>query len=117
MKEYKYKGETFQLDDSARGYVAVTYENLTGYVGVNLGTRATDEKPFVWYTAHEVGGDNVATSDGLRFGIISHDASFEANLDALCGQLLLDFRAEEKAKAGGHEKHRAEMHDAVKDLP
>ena len=37
VKEYKYKGETFQLDDSKGCYVAATYKHLTGYVGVNLG--------------------------------------------------------------------------------
>ena len=117
MKEYKYKGETFQLDHSEKGYVAVTYENLTGYVGVNLGRKATDEKPYAWYAAHEIGGSECVTPDGLKFGIISPEASFEANLDALCAQLLLDFRAEEKAKELDHEKHRAEMHDAVRSLP
>ena len=48
VKEYKYKGETFQLDDSKGCYVAVTYKHLTGYVGVNLGRKATAQHPYAW---------------------------------------------------------------------
>ena len=33
MKKYKYKEETFKLDDSKGCYVEVTYEGLTGYFG------------------------------------------------------------------------------------
>ena len=53
MKEYKYQGETFQLDDSKGCYVEVTYKYLTGYLGVNLGARATDQNPYVWEHGQE----------------------------------------------------------------
>ena len=33
MKEYKYKGEAFQLDDSKGCYVAVTYKHLDRVCG------------------------------------------------------------------------------------
>ena len=47
-KEYKYKGETFQLDESKGCYVAVTYKHLTGYGGVNLGKKASPKNPYAW---------------------------------------------------------------------
>ena len=37
MKEYKYKSDTFELDDSKGCYIEVTYKGQKGYVGVNLG--------------------------------------------------------------------------------
>ena len=33
MRDYKYKGETFKLDDSNGCYVKVTYKDLTGSFG------------------------------------------------------------------------------------
>ena len=50
VKEYKHKGETFQLDDSKGCYAKVTYKHLTGYVGVNLGDRPSDQYPYAWTT-------------------------------------------------------------------
>ena len=117
MREYKHQGETFQLDDSKGCYVTVTYKHLTGYVGVNLGKKASPQNPYAWYTAREIGGADCVTPDGLKFGIVDpKGASFQANLNALCVQLLLDFRTEEAAKAAPA-KYCAELHDAVKNLP
>ena len=114
VKEYKYKGETFQLDDSKGCYVAVTYKHLTGYVGVNLGNQATDQSPYVWDTGKNV--QNHVTSNGLKLGN-SNGPSFEANLDALCATLLREFRTEEAAKTFYPAKYCAEIHDGVKNLP
>ena len=69
MREYKHQGETFQLDDSKGCYVTVTYKHLTGYVGVNLGKKASPQNPYAWYTAREIGGADCVTPDGLKFGI------------------------------------------------
>ena len=110
VKEYKYQGETFQLDDSKGCYVAVTYKHLTGYVGVRLGLlgkKATDQEPYGWLT-----DSKQVTSEGLKFGNVN-GPSFEANLDALCAALLSEFRAEEAAKAFDPEKYCAELHAAV----
>ena len=66
VKEDKYKGETFQLDDSKGCYVAVTYKHLTGYVGVNLGLigeKSTDQKPYAWYIDKKL-----VTPEGLKTG-------------------------------------------------
>ena len=114
VKEYKYEGETFQLDDSKGCYAAVTYKHLTGYVGVNLGNQGTDKNPYVWYTDKRT--ERYVTPDGLKYGN-SSGACFEANLDALCAQLVRDFSTEEAAKAFDPEKYCAELHDAVKNLP
>ena len=117
-KEYKYKGETFQLDDSKGCYVEVTYKHLTGYVGVNLGDQATDKNPYAWGIPKEH-----VTSSGLKSGRVAN-ASFESNLDALCARLLRTFRAEEARKAveEAHKafdpaKYCAGLHDGVKNLP
>ena len=118
VKEYKCEGKTFQLDDSKGCYVAVTYEHLTGHVGVNLGDRGTDEHPYTWHTERALANpaSDCVTPDGLKFGIIT-GASFKTNLDALCAQLLLDFRSQEARKAFDPAKYCAELHDAVKNLP
>ena len=110
-KEYKYKGETFQLDESKGCYVEVTYKHLTGYVGVNLRKNATGQSPYAW----GISKGNI-TSSGLKSGS-SSGASFEANLDALCAHLLHAFRTEEAHKAFDPAKYCAELHDAVKNLP
>ena len=109
--EYKYKGETFQLDDSKGCYVAVTYKHLTGYVGVNLRSNATDQNPYAW----DIGKGNT-TPNGMKSGN-SNGRSFKVNLDALCGRLLRDFRTAEAAKMFDHKKYCAELHDGVKNLP
>ena len=114
VTEYKYKGETFQLDDSKGCYVAVTYKYLTGYLGVNLGPKATDQSPYAWYTGKTA--ERFATPNGMKSGN-SNGRSFKVNLDALCDQLLRDFRTAEAAKMFDQKKYCAELHDGVKNLP
>ncbi len=114
MKAYKYQDETFQLDDSKGCYVQVTYKYLTGYLGVNLAARATDQNPYVWDTDKRP--EFYVTLDGLKYGF-SSGVTFEENLDALCRRLLQDFRLEEAAKKFDRKKYCAELHDRVKNLP
>ena len=117
MKEYKYQGETFQLDDSKGCYVTVTYKHLKGHVGVNLTNEATDENPYVWGTEKYFGNSAAyVTPDGLKGGNPG-SPSFESNRDALCNQLLHEFRTEEEAKTFDPAKYCEELHDAVKNLP
>ena len=114
MKEYKYGSKTFQLNDSEGCYVTVTYERLTGYVGVNLGLfgeKPTSENPYVWYIDKKY-----VTPDGLKLGN-SNGASFKENLDALCAELLRKFRTEEASKVFDSAKYCEKLHDAVKNLP
>ena len=114
MREYKYKEETFQLDDSSGCYVKATYKNLTGYVGVNIGVNATDQNPYVWYTDKRI--ENYVTPEGLKFGN-GNGPSFESNLDALCDSLLREFHTQEAAKAFNRAKYCEELSEAVKNLP
>ena len=67
-----------------------------------------------WYTDKRT--EKYVTPDGLKLGN-SNGACFEANLDALCAQLVREFSTEEAAKAFDPEKYCAELHDAVKNLP
>ena len=111
MKEYKYEGETFQLDDSKGCYVEVTYKSLTGCVGVNISDTATDKNPFSWW--HE--RNKFATPDGMTNG--NSSPSFEAARDQLCTNLLRIFRTQEAAKTFDRAKYCEELHEAVKNLP
>ena len=102
VKEYKYKGETFQLDASKGCFVEVTYKHLTGHVEVNTGNNRSDQAPYSW---------NVDGSG--ESGIYS----FKEALDSLCARLLTNFRTEEAAKVFDPAKYCAELHDAVENLP
>ena len=106
MKEYKYKGETFQLDDSKGCYATVTYKDLTGYVGVNLtGKFASDQYPYASSTAK-----TSVTPEGVVGGI---HPSFKDGLDSLCAELLRI----EATKTFDPAKYCEELHNAVKNLP
>ena len=102
VKEYKYKGETFQLDASKGCYVAVTYKHLTGHVEVNTRNNRSDQAPYRWNV-------NNGRSGGGNF--------FKETLDTLCARLLSKFRTEEAHKAFDPAKYCAELPDAVKNLP
>ena len=111
MRDYKYKGETFNLDDSNGCYVEVTYKNLTGYIGVNIGKDRGTERPYVWYA-----NKGYVTPAGLTAGN-SSGTSFEDNLKPLCDYLLRTFRTEEATKWFNAEESCNKLHDAVKNLP
>ena len=111
MRDYKNKGETFKLDDSNSYYVEVTYKNLTGYIGVNIGRDRGPERPYIWHT-----NKLYVTPAGLTAGN-SSGISFEDNLKHLCVNLVSTFRTEESAKAFDAEKSCENLHDAVNNLP
>lgn len=111
MKIYKYRGETFELDDSQGCYVEVTYKTVKGWVGVNLADTATDESPYSWYT-----NQGVVTPAGLKAGN-SHGSSFESNLEALCARLVEDYRTAEAAKMLNRDKYCQTLHEFMKQLP
>ena len=114
MKDYQHEGETFKLDDSKGCYVKVIYNDITGYIGVNIGVNATDQNPYLWYTNKRI--ENYVTPEGLKIGN-SNGASFESNLDALCEQLLREFQTQEATKTFSHAKYCEELSEAVKNLP
>ena len=106
IKEYKYQGETFQLDDSEGCYVTVTYKHLKGHAGVNIGSNASTLHPFAWHT-----GVGRVTPDGVQPGTsclqpgTSLDDFFNEHRDSLCADLLRIIRAEEASKAFEPEKY------------
>ena len=111
MRDYKYEGETFKLDDSNGCYVEATYKDLKGYIGVNIGNDRGAERPYVWYT-----NKVYVTPDGLTTGN-SSGVSFRGNLNSLCGHLLKTFRTEAAAKTFNAEESCRKLHDDVKNLP
>ena len=102
VKEYKYQGETFLLDDSNGCYVEVTYKGLKGVVSVNIGDNRSEQSPYSW---------NIDGSG--RSGMYS----FKETLDSLCDQLLRKFRAAEAAAAFDPKLYCEVLHDGVKNLP
>ena len=110
MRDYKYKGETFKLDDSNGCYVKVTYKDLTGSFGVNISGNATDQRPYFYWE-----DESYATPDGMRSGDPS--SSFEDARDRTFDVLLKKCRTQEAAKTFDRAKYCKELHDAVKNLP
>ena len=111
MKDYKFEGEVFQLDDSKGCYVEVSYRYLKGYVGVNLGKEASDQYPFIWWLDAEP-----VTREGLKYGNPDGD-SVESNLRALCNQLIRKYRIEEANRQFDREKYCNQLHETIRNLP
>ena len=111
MRDYKYKGEMFKLDDSKGCYVEVTYKGLTGYVGVNIGNNRGDVHPYVWFR-----DKGFVTPDGMTNGN-SNGTSLEDNLIAMCRSLLRSVQTEEAAAAFNAEESCEKLHKAVNNLP
>ena len=72
-EEYKFEGETFELDDSKGCYIEVSYKGLVGYVGVYL--QGTAEQPYCWWAENAT----FVTADGLTNGNAT-GADIESNL-------------------------------------
>ena len=101
MKEHKYKGEIFYLDDSNYCSVGVTYKDLKGVVKVNTGPNRSEQSPYSW--------------DIDRSGASGFSSPEEAR-DSLCDRLLSQFRAAEAA-AFDPKLYCEALHDSVKNLP
>ena len=104
MTTYKYRGFEFEIDDSKGCYLEVTYQDVTGYAGINLkGTPAT---PYAWWMSA-----NVVTEDGLAVDNSSGD-TMDSNLNAVC-----DWIIEEQTKREGQhafdQKAREQACDAL----
>ena len=111
MIDYNYKGETFKLDESGGCFVAVTYEGLTGYFGVNISGTGTDENPY----SYLVGDAESVTPNGMTFG--DRSPSPEDARDQTCGLLLETFRDQEAVKNFNPAKYCEKLLDAVKNQP
>ena len=110
MRNYKYKGETFKLDDSKGCYVKVTYKDLTGYFGVNISGTGTDQYPY----SYLVDGEEDVTPYGMTRG--DQSPSPEDARDRTFDVLLEKFRTQEAVKTFDRAKYCKELHDAVKNL-
>ena len=108
-KEYKFEGETFELDDSNGCYIEVSYKGLVGYVGVYL--QGTAEQPYCWWAENAT----FVTADGLTNGNAT-GADIESNLRDLCRTLLRKHREAEGRKAFKPEEACESLHDFVKSL-
>ncbi len=112
-KEYKYDGETFLLDDSKGCYIEVTYEGLTGYVGVNLSSEGTQATPYAWAVLNHIGG--VVVDDGLNDGL--KVSTIEEGLRRLCNWLIQHHTEQQAHKAFDREKACGELHEFYEKLP
>ena len=107
MKEYLYKGETFQLDDSQGCYIEITYKDQKGWVVVNIsienyGYAITDR-------AAEVTASGVQSRYGARNTIM------EA-VDFLCLILLLNQKKVDEYKPLDRIALCAELHSFMDKL-
>ena len=108
-RKYEFEGETFQLDDSTGCYIEVTYEDMVGYVGVNL--KGTAKRPYAWWTENS----SPVTKDGLRFGN-SNGSSEKSNLEGLCRDLIRRYQQAQEQKAFNPEAACSSLHEFVKTL-
>ena len=111
MKKYELDGETFQLDDSKGCYIEVTYEDLTGYVGVNL--NGTAKEPFCFGTnSRAIASDGQGLTNGVSAG-----PDEESNLQGLC-RVMVETHRQDLAKKTLDRKGACEaLHKFMEKLP
>ena len=115
MKEYKYQGETFLLDDSKGCYVEVTYDKVPDRVGIiAVALRGTKEKPYVRMTMHRG-----ATNDRLTPNGVDEEGhgSYESILGQVCSRLINAHREREAKEQFNPEEACHALHEAVSKLP
>ena len=122
MKQFKFDGEIFPLDDSKGCYVAVFHEGREGepigFVGVAL-NGGTDSHPYAatyWSSTSKnwAYGDRV-TPDGLEDG--GPMADIESGLEWSCRAYLNDLRELRSREAFKPEAACEALHKYVEDLP
>ena len=113
MKEYKYGGETFSLDDSKGCYIEVNHKGLVGYVGVYLG--GTQEKPFAWSAPPYIGGVPT-TANGLAADTAVPVSTINEALDTACRWLINKHKEEESKKVFDPESACKALHEFVESL-
>ena len=120
LKEYKYEGETFQLDDRKGCYVEVIHEGgAIGYLGVAL-ADGTSESPYAWNYRNPITngwdyGPPRITPNGLQGGATVR--TVEAGLTQICRtylRLLNEKRQREEFKP---EAACETLHKYLEELP
>ena len=122
MKEFKYDGEPFLLDDSKGCYVAVYHserkDEPVGYVGVAL-SEGTDSNPYAatyWSSTNKNWAyGNQVTPDGLEDG--GRMSSMEAGLEWSCRAYLNDLRELRGRGAFKPEEACEALHKYIGELP
>ena len=83
MRDYKYEGETFKLDDSKGCYVSVIYKRLKQAILPDRhisGTVTATAEPYFYY----VGGDEHVATQGLTSGNQPKRSAHEVARGWLC---------------------------------
>ena len=116
VKEYKYQGETFQLDDSEGCYIKVTYHDMVGYIGVNL-NNASPERPYHWSVAGGKFGNPRVTKDGIGGGGVTA-GNMDDGMQALCKHMVEMRREDEERKRNPFKPEEAchALHEFVEKL-
>ena len=116
MKEHKYNGETFLLDDSEGCYIKITLAeepNIFGYVGVNL-RSGSKSRPYIW--DGRPNGTGNLTPDGLTgWGWGAEVESIDAALNGVCS-FLLGRRGESEWNVAAKEDACKSLHEYVEKL-
>ena len=119
MKEYKYEGEIFQIDDNKGCYVEVRYGGaVMGYVGVAL-DGGTSTSPYRYdYFRPRTGGFAYSAqvrSEGFIAGGGATD-SLDEGLKRICGAYLLEVMEIRRRQEFDPEEACRSLHKQFEDL-
>ena len=109
MTEYKYEGETFEIQQVYEGVYEVSYKEVKGLVGVTV--SATADRPY----GYSIGATN-ASVDGLSGGNFGY-GTVEEPLRLLCRQLMAHQREIEGQRAFDRKKASEDLQDFFRSLP
>ena len=110
MTQYKYKDQTFTVDDSKGCYAEVTLAEQTAYVGVNL-QGGTNGNPYTFTVSER----NVI-DDGISRGTSGNFPTPDAALDGACNHLLQLHEQYQAHQAFDQKKACENLHDFVKGM-
>ncbi len=115
MKEHKYDGETFLLDDSKGCYIEVNFaehlnSGIVGYVGVN--PQGTKANPYTYGI-----GTRYLTENGLVRDYGGPFASVSNALNDACRLMLYQYREQESKKEFDPEQACKDLHEFFEELP
>ncbi len=109
MIEYKYEGETFQIQQVYEGVYEVSYKDVKGLVGVTV--SATADRPYGYSIS-----PNNASADGLSSGNFGY-GTVEEPLRLLCRHLIARHREIQGQRAFDRKKAFEDLQDFFKSLP
>ncbi|MCY3748917.1 MAG: hypothetical protein OXG64_06440 [Chloroflexi bacterium] len=107
------QGRKFQVDDTQGCFALVTYMDVSGVVGVNLGSNATANQPWAWsLTPMQArkgphGGVKQGNTNGPDFG---------TNFRKLCQALVRQHEQDEQRRRFDPKPYCRELHREVARL-